>query len=102
MDYERRKHIHLTGVFACNFVNHLYTIAKEIADSQNIPFDYFLPLIDETAQKIHELDPKSAQTGPAVRDDQKVLQLHEKLIENEQYLKIYKVMTESIKKMYHL
>ncbi|MBP7172522.1 MAG: DUF2520 domain-containing protein [Cloacibacterium sp.] len=102
VSYETRKYIHLTGVFACNFVNHLYAIAKETADSQNIPFQYFLPLIDETAQKVHYLDPKQAQTGPAVRNNQKVLQLHEKLIENKQYLKIYQVMTESIKEMYHL
>ena len=50
---EKRKYIHLTAVFACNFVNHLYARAKEISDSQGIPFDYFLPLIDETTQKIH-------------------------------------------------
>ena len=66
-DYEKRKYIHLTAVFACNFVNHLFARAKEISDDQNIPFDYFLPLIDETVQKIHQIDPKSAQTGPAVR-----------------------------------
>ena len=60
-DDEKRKYIHLTAVFACNFVNHLYARAKEISDSQNIPFDYFLPLIDETTQKIHELELKLAQ-----------------------------------------
>ena len=98
---EKRKCIHLTAVFACNFVNHLYARAKEISDSQGIPFDYFLPLIDETTQKIHELEPKLAQTGPAIRNDEKVLKLHESLLTDEEKLKIYKTLNESIKKMYH-
>ena len=101
-DYEKRKYIHLTAVFACNFVNHLFARAKEIADAQNIPFKYFLPLIDETVQKIHEIEPKSAQTGPAVRNDERVLKLHEALIASDEQLKIYKTMNESIKKMYEL
>ena len=101
-DHEKRKYIHLTAVFACNFVNHLFARAKEISDSQQIPFNYFLPLIDETVQKIHEIEPKSAQTGPAVRNDQRVLQLHEALIKDEEHLKIYKTINESIKKMYEL
>jgi predicted short-subunit dehydrogenase-like oxidoreductase (DUF2520 family) len=101
-DDEKRKYIHLTAVFACNFVNHLFARAKEISDSQNIPFDYFFPLIKETVSKIEKLEPKKAQTGPAIRNDQKVLKLHEALISDEEQLKIYKTMNESIKKMYLL
>ncbi|AYN00813.1 Rossmann-like and DUF2520 domain-containing protein [Chryseobacterium sp. 3008163] len=99
--HEKRKYIHLTAVFACNFVNHLFSRAKEISDAQEIPFDYFLPLIDETVKKIHEIEPKSAQTGPAVRNDKRVLELHEQLLTNES-LEIYKTMNHSIKKMYDL
>lgn len=100
-DHEKRKYIHLTAVFACNFVNHLFSRAKEISDAQEIPFDYFLPLIDETVKKIHEIEPKSAQTGPAVRNDTRVLELHEQLLKDES-LEIYKTMNHSIKKMYEL
>ena len=99
---EKRKYIHLTAVFSCNFVNHLFARAKEVSDSQNIPFGFFIPLIDETVRKIHYLDPKDAQTGPAVRNDGRVLQLHEKLITNEEHLKLYKALNESIMKMYGL
>ncbi len=101
-DSEKRKYIHLTAVFACNFVNHLYARAKEISDFQNIPFEYFLPLIDETTNKIHILEPKLAQTGPAVRNDQRVLKIHEEILTDKEHLKIYKMMNESIKKMYEL
>ena len=99
-DYEKRKYIHLTAVFACNFVNHLFARAKEIADSQDLDFNYFIPLIDETVEKIHHLEPKSAQTGPAVRGDERILKLHEELITNDEHLKIYNTMNESIQKMY--
>ena len=99
-DYEKRKYIHLTAVFACNFVNHLFARAKEISDSQDLDFNYFIPLIDETVEKIHHLEPKSAQTGPAVRGDERVLKLHEELITNDEHLKIYNTMNESIQKMY--
>ena len=99
-DYEKRKYIHLTAVFACNFVNHLFARAKEISDSQDLDFNYFIPLIDETVEKIHHLEPKSAQTGPAVRGDERILKLHEELITNDEHLKIYNTMNESIQKMY--
>lgn len=82
-------------------MNHLFSRAKEISDSQGIPFDYFLPLIDETVQKIHTIEPKEAQTGPAVRNDVRILQLHEQLLKDES-LDIYKTMNHSIQKMYEL
>ncbi len=101
-NYEKRKYIHLTAVFSCNFVNHLFSIAKEISDSQQIPFDFFLPLIDETVEKIHHLHPKEAQTGPAVRNDKRVLSLHEGLLADSEYLKLYQMLNASIQKMYRL
>ncbi|AYO58745.1 NADP oxidoreductase [Chryseobacterium sp. 6424] len=100
--YEKRKYLHLTAVFACNFVNHLYARAQQLADEQQIPFEYFWPLIEETTLKIKELPPKEAQTGPAVRNDLRILQLHEELISDENSLEIYRTMNQSIKKMYEL
>lgn len=100
LNFEQRKYIHLTAVFACNFTNHLFAKAKEISDSQNIPFGYFLPLIDETVQKIHQMSPKDAQTGPAIRDDEKVLKSHKKLLVDKDAKAIFEVMNISIKNMY--
>ncbi len=100
--YEKRKYIHLTAVFSCNFVNHLFARAKEISDAQGIVFDYFLPLIQETFDKIKSMEPKLAQTGPAVRNDVRVLDLHKDLIKNQEQLLVYNTMNASIKKMYDL
>lgn len=101
-DYEKRKYIHLTAVFACNFVNHLYARAKEISDSQSLPFSYFIPLMQETLEKINHLDPKEAQTGPAVRGDTRILQMHEALLHLPSQKKLYQVLNESIEQMYGL
>lgn len=93
---EHRKYIHLTGVFACNFTNHMYTLSKMFLDKINIPFEVALPLIDETASKVHTLNPKEAQTGPAVRYDENVIEKHLSLIEDEKIKQIYKIITENI------
>lgn len=100
-DFDTRKHMHLTAIFACNFVNHLFARAKEISDKKNIPFTYFQPLIEETVQKIKFLEPKNAQTGPAIRHDERVLKMHEELLCGTS-LEIYKIMNTSIKEMYEL
>lgn len=47
-----RKYLHLSAVFACNFVNHCYAISQGVLEKHGIPFDVMLPLIDETARKV--------------------------------------------------
>ncbi len=76
-DTEKREKLHLAAVFACNFTNHLYAIAaKIIGENGDFPMDVLLPLIDETAEKVHTLSPVEAQTGPAVRYDKNVIDRH--------------------------
>lgn len=97
---EKRKYLHLAAVFACNFVNHCYSLSQEILAQQGIPFDVMLPLIDETARKVHELPPKSAQTGPAVRYDENVISNQMLLLADSPQLQdIYERMSLSIHEM---
>jgi predicted short-subunit dehydrogenase-like oxidoreductase (DUF2520 family) len=70
---EDRKFLHLSAVFACNFTNLCYSISSDILTKHNLPFDVMLPLIDETAAKVHDVQPIDAQTGPAVRYDSNVI-----------------------------
>lgn len=94
---EARKHLHLAAVFACNFVNHCYEISSEILAKHNIPFDVMLPLIDETAKKVHQMSPDDAQTGPAVRYDQNVIRMQSEMLrENPIFKQIYECMSLSI------
>jgi predicted short-subunit dehydrogenase-like oxidoreductase (DUF2520 family) len=93
---EKRKYLHLSAVFACNFVNHIYDLSSQILEEQNLPFDYLLPLIKETASKIEEMTPHEAQTGPAIRYDKPTIEKHLSLLMNEKNKKLYEMLSESI------
>lgn len=93
-----RAYLHLAGVFANNFTNAMYSIAEQILRQHtHIPFSVLLPLIDRTAGKIHSLSPKQAQTGPARRGDEQVLQQHLNLLTDPNQQQIYQLLTEIIR-----
>lgn len=95
-----RKYLHLAAVFACNFVNHCYAISQDILAQHGIPFEVMLPLIDETAGKVHQLSPKDAQTGPAVRYDENVIRKQASLLQDNPPLHdLYERMSLSIHEM---
>ena len=90
-----RRYLHLAAVFACNFVNHCYTLAADVLAQKGLPFDVMLPLVDETARKVHELSPKAAQTGPAIRGDQNVMKAQAALLDTPERT-IYELLSKSI------
>ena len=95
-----RRYLHLSAVLACNFANHCYAMAHEIAEQHHIPFDSLLPLIDETAQKVHHLSPVEAQTGPAVRHDENILKAQEQLLaDNPKLQELYRLMSNDIQRL---
>ena len=72
-------------------------------EKYNLPFDVMLPLIDETARKVHELAPRDAQTGPAVRYDENVMNNHlAMLVDSPALQEIYKLMSKSIHEHHQL
>lgn len=94
---EQRKSLHLAAVFICNFTNHMYALAADLLEKYQLPFNVMLPLIDETARKVHELAPRDAQTGPAVRYDKNVIENHLAMLADLPALQeIYKLMSKSI------
>jgi len=94
---DERKTLHLAAVFTNNFVNHFYSIGAEILHDKKLDFELLKPLIRETAAKIETLHPVEAQTGPAKRNDQTIIGLHLKMLQNKpEYQKIYSFVTESI------
>lgn len=92
-----RERLHVAGVFTNNFTNLMYTMAAELLRNTHIPFSALLPLIDETAAKIHTLAPRDAQTGPARRGDENVMNHHMQLL-NEEQREIYRLLSDAIKK----
>lgn len=93
---EKRATLHLAAVFACNFTNHMYALADEIIGEEGIPFDVLKPLITETAAKVMEMRPREAQTGPAVRFDEKVMQVHLERLNSIAMKELYMQVSKSI------
>lgn len=92
---DQRKKLHVAAVFANNFTNHMYTIAKDICTKNKVPFEILYPLIEETAKKVQTISPKDAQTGPAKRNDTQTIKNHLEDL-NLQQQKIYELLTKSI------
>lgn len=92
----QRKNLHLAAVFANNFVNLMYQISHDICQSNQLPFALLQPLILETAQKVAQISPQAAQTGPAKRQDMSTIEAHKKLIDDPTNQKIYALLTQTI------
>lgn len=96
-DSEKRRHLHLASVVACNFANHLWTLASDYLSAHDIDFSLLLPLLDETTRKIHRLKPDQSQTGPASRKDTETIHRHMEMLDRNANLRdIYRMMSESI------
>lgn len=93
-----RERLHVAGVFANNFSNLMYTLAADILRDTHIPFSALLPLIDETAAKVHTLSPHDAQTGPARRGDENVMQHHLSLLTTADQRELYRLLSALIQK----
>jgi len=97
-DSERRRMIHLAGVFANNFSNAMYALGERIALRAGLDFDVLRALITETALKAAAAEhPRDVQTGPAVRGDRNVQEAHLRLLEgDEEMQRIYQLISKTI------
>lgn len=93
----QRIKIHIAAVFSSNFTNYLFHIAEDLLRREEVSFEVIRPLIEETTQKIIELRPFDAQTGPAVRKDLETINKHlDDLKEIPEYQEIYKILSHHI------
>ena len=67
-----------------------------VLEEKGIDFDVMLPLIDEMVRKVHTVHPKEAQTGPAARGDNNVMEAQMKLLDDPAMKEVYRVLSESI------
>ncbi len=96
----QRRVLHLGAVFVNNFPNHLYYLSQELLKKHKMPFELFGPLILSTAENGME-DPKTAQTGPAKRNDKKTMKAHLELLPDKNYRALYKFLSKSIVNLYN-
>ncbi len=99
---EERRTLHVAAVFACNFTNHLLSLAHDLTTRSGLEFDLLRPLIAETFRKgLAAANPADVQTGPARRGDLATIETHLTYLSGQpRLLEIYQVLTQSIQQRY--
>lgn len=93
---KQRQLLHISAVFVNNFVNHILYIANDLANHNGVNFDLLKPIIEETISKAIKKTPLNTQTGPAMRGDTDTIKKHLRNIQNDNYRKIYELISKSI------
>ena len=97
-DSVMRRKIHLAGVFASNFSNHMYLISEMLVKQTGLSFEILKPLIYETTLKaIESGNPSASQTGPAIRGNNIIIDKHLEMLSSLPDLKqLYNLITDNI------
>lgn len=96
-DYDKRTRLHVAAVIVNNFTNHIFSLAEEYCKSERLDFKDLLPLIHNTIERVHTSSPAAMQTGPAIRNDQAIIEKHLELLQRHpKLLRLYECMTGSI------
>lgn len=93
LNSEKRKKLHLSGVFINNFIYFILDKTKNICLEHDIPQEVLKPLLNQTIR--YALDyPENLQTGPAKRGDIATMKGHLEILNEKPYLaEIYKTMS---------
>ncbi len=95
---EERQIFHISAVFTCNFTNHMCSIGESLLSEYGYSFSLLYPLIKETLEKIFTGSPFQNQTGPAIRNDNTIINKHQQQLANKPDLqKLYTTITNHIK-----
>ncbi|MFX6759474.1 DUF2520 domain-containing protein, partial [Acinetobacter baumannii] len=82
--------MHYVATLTANFSNCLYSMGAEFCEKENIDFELFYPIIQETATAIRTASPHLLQAGPAFRGDTETQALHRSFItDNALFLDVY-------------
>lgn len=95
---KQRLALHVSAVFACNFVNYFIATATDVMYENGLDKEWLATLINETVEKaINVQNPHDVQTGPAIRHDSLTLQRHIDFLKSDTLkLGIYKYISECI------
>ncbi len=99
-DVERLQY-HLSAVFINNFINHIACISDQYLSDNKLDPSFLEPLMKTTFDKILKGNTCHNQTGPARRDDIKLMAKHIKLLNNNpEWKNIYESISDSISEKY--
>ncbi len=94
-DAEKRRLLHIAGVFTSNFTNVLLESVQTVVEPAGYSLDVVRPLLEATVAKAFAIGPHDAQTGPARRADFAVIQRQEDALPD--HLKdAYRALTDLI------
>ncbi len=95
-DSSIRGQLHVAAVFANNFANYAWDLAdRYLKEHTDFDITVFKPLLAETLRKAMAIGPHNAQTGPARRNDTKVIEGHISKLDDEM-ADVYRTLTEHI------
>lgn len=98
LNSEERMILHISAVFANNFVNHLLYIASKNLETINLDLSIVEHLIKIATEIAPTDEIKKRQTGPAVRFDNSTIKSHLSYLENKNisFANVYEAITKSI------
>ncbi len=100
IDSDQRRVLHVAAVFANNFTNFMLTQAYDLCEESRIDPQILKPIINSTFSKIIKEQPKSSQTGPAIRNDTMTIKKHLETLSGLQQKDLYSYLTKSIQNYY--
>ena len=96
-DSDLRQKIHLSAVMTNNFMTALMVEAETILKENNLSLDILKPLLYQTLDKAFSIGPKNAQTGPAKRNDNQIIQQQINALKSQKLKDIYQLLSDLIK-----
>ncbi len=94
-DSRRRRHMHVAAVFACNYADLMWLIADELLKKEGLDITYMMPLLKATLEKLDDVSPREAMTGPARRGDREVIRKHIEMLSGNDR-EIYRMLADRI------
>jgi predicted short-subunit dehydrogenase-like oxidoreductase (DUF2520 family) len=86
LNSEHRANLHLSAVFANNFVNACMIACQEILkNNEGANFQDLLPIINQTVEKLKNASALDCQTGPARRNDGLTMKKHLDYLKSNPY-----------------
>lgn len=71
-----RCRLHAAAVMGCNMVMYLWSLSERICADAGLDFNMLRPLFELTSERVLEMSPADAMTGPARRGDIHTIQKH--------------------------
>lgn len=92
-----RQTAHLAAVIANNFSNAMFVFAGHVLTSGGLDPHLLMPIIRQTAEKLNYTSAINAQTGPAIRQDFKSIDMQSEMLNaNPEWQRLYEEISAAI------